>query len=335
MANYYEMLQVTPTASATEIETAYEAQYNQWRRLVTHHDPNIVNQANQALQTLEVIRDTLSDTAKRAVYDAGVGLAGPIGGLADPTALLQSIQRPTPPAPPAPPAPSTPVQMTAPPAPMPVAGLWHCGKCGTDNPPQTKFCFKCGNQLVRQCPECAKETSLIATGMCGECGYSYDAAMHRREVRIELGNLQASLATAQKEIQETSGQSNVGQLGCGAIILLIGLALLGSSLGWALVLLLFGGGILAMGLSGNSKRQGAISIANSNLQQLQNRQHQLQAELAGTTTNTALAMPQKQPQTAMPVMAQGGSWICSSCNGFVRQDAEFCKHCKLPFTRQA
>lgn len=334
MANYYEMLQVAPTASATEIETAYEAQYNQWRRLVTHHDPNVVNQANQALQTLEVIRGTLSDSSKRAAYDAGIGVSGPIGGLADPAALLQSLQRPAPPAPIAAPAPPAPVQMATA-APMPVAGLWHCGKCSTDNPPQTKFCFKCGNQLVRQCPECGKETSLISTGMCGECGYSYDAAMHRREVRIELGNLQASLATTQKEIQEASGQSNMGQLGCGSIILLIGLLLLGSSLGWAFVLLLVGGGILAMGLSGNSQRQGKISTANSNLQQLQSRQHQLQAELAGTTTNTALAMPQKQPQTAMPVLAQGGGWMCSACNGFVRNDAEFCKHCQAPFTRHA
>lgn len=52
-ANYYEILNLQPTASSADIQTAFENQYNQWRRLVTHHDPKVVNQANQALQALE------------------------------------------------------------------------------------------------------------------------------------------------------------------------------------------------------------------------------------------------------------------------------------------
>ena len=56
MSNYYEILNVPTTASTAEIQTAYEQQYDQWRRLVTHQDPNVVNQANQALKALETIR---------------------------------------------------------------------------------------------------------------------------------------------------------------------------------------------------------------------------------------------------------------------------------------
>jgi hypothetical protein len=182
------MLQVAPSASDAEILVAYEAQYNQWRRLVTHHDPNIVNQANQALQALETIRETLGESSRRSAYDAGIGLAGAVGGLADPAALLQPLQRPTAPAPMAPPTPTPQSPPSAIVAGVP--GLWACAKCGTDNPSQTKFCFKCGNQLVRACPECRKETSLIATGMCGECGYSYDRALQRQELRQQIATLQ-------------------------------------------------------------------------------------------------------------------------------------------------
>ena len=74
MPNYYEIIKVQPTAPTAEIVNACEAQYNQWRRLVTHHDQDVVNQANQALQTIEQIRLTLTDTEKRGVYDAAVGI---------------------------------------------------------------------------------------------------------------------------------------------------------------------------------------------------------------------------------------------------------------------
>ena len=332
MPNYYEMLQVTPTSTTAEIETAYETQYNQWRRLVTHHDPNVVNQANQALQTLETIHATLTDPAKRAGYDAGLGLGGATGGLADPSAMLQALQRsPTPPAPMTP-APPTTAQATA--APATTVGLWLCGKCGTDNPAQTKFCFKCGNQLVRQCPECHKETSLIATGMCGECGYSYEAATHRMQTRTELATLQTSIGVAQKHLQEVSSGSSVAGFGCGGIVLVTGLALLGSSVGVGLFVLLAGGGVLFLAYSSSTQRKGKIDTANQNIQQLQGRQHQLQAELSGTTLNIPSIVPHKQPQGATIVFNSGNNgWNCSSCGGFVRRDAESCKHCQAPFIK--
>ena len=38
MGTYYELLNIAPTASASEIQTAYEDTYNRWRKLMTHHD---------------------------------------------------------------------------------------------------------------------------------------------------------------------------------------------------------------------------------------------------------------------------------------------------------
>ena len=69
--NYYQILGITPSATVAEVETAVEGHYNKWRRLVTHHDPNVVTRANQALQAIERIRTTLTTPDKRAVYDAG------------------------------------------------------------------------------------------------------------------------------------------------------------------------------------------------------------------------------------------------------------------------
>ncbi len=45
MPTYYEVLQISSTATLAEIEAACEAQYKHWRRLVTHHDPQVVHKA--------------------------------------------------------------------------------------------------------------------------------------------------------------------------------------------------------------------------------------------------------------------------------------------------
>src|ERR1035437_4567587 len=83
MPTYYEIINVIPTAAQSEIELVLDAQYNKVRRLVTHQDPNVVNQANQALQLLEKIRTTLMDDGKRSAYDAAIGISSNLGGLAD------------------------------------------------------------------------------------------------------------------------------------------------------------------------------------------------------------------------------------------------------------
>jgi len=202
MANYYELLKVSPSASAQEISSAFDTQYEQWRRLVTHHDPNVVNQANQALQLLEQIRATLSDPAKRAAYDEGIGLRS-VGGLADPTAILNMPSAPmTPPAPRQMPGAAQPGSV----APTQPA-LWTCPKCAKENPPNTRFCFNCGTQLVRACPECGQETSLVATGFCGNCGYNYDVAAQRAKLKSEISSASSRVSHAASQLNEAHGRT--------------------------------------------------------------------------------------------------------------------------------
>lgn len=228
MANYYEMLKIQPAASSVEITEALEVQYNQWRRLVTHHDPNIVNQANQALAKLEQIRATLTDTAKRNDYDTAIEVHGPTAGLADPEAILRDM---------------TIVAVMTPSA-RTVAGtaaesnglkaattssLWACPRCQTENPPMSEHCFKCGATLIRICPECSGLTSLISTGVCGKCGYSFDIALQRKkfsqqilEIKNERKMLEKGLSDAKNIYTGATGIPLVIQ-----IVGAIGLALAG------------------------------------------------------------------------------------------------------------
>lgn len=234
MPTYYDILKIQPTATVTEIEIAYETQYTQWRRLVTHHDAQMVNQANQALQQLELIRTTLLDPRQRSAYDAGIGVGGTIGGLFDPSVLLRSLPQEPNSALPAPVTTAAPVQA----APMVARGLWTCYKCHTDNPPNTKFCFSCGAQLVRECPECGKESSLAATGMCGHCGYKYEDALARKELRAEIIDTVAKMMLLNDQLKETQDSGAIGCLAIsGAVCLLIALTAFGQSfLGGLLVL---------------------------------------------------------------------------------------------------
>ena len=92
MPNYYEVLKVAPTASTSEIQVAFDSQYNYWRRLVTHHEAETAQRANQALLYLERIRVTLTDPTQRTAYDLSLG--GSVGGLADPNAAPQNPPSP-------------------------------------------------------------------------------------------------------------------------------------------------------------------------------------------------------------------------------------------------
>ena len=194
MPNFYEILKIQPSASTTEVNTAVEARYNQARRLVTHHDPQIVNQANQAIILLEKIRTTLTDPIKRDSYDNGLGLKGPVGGLADPSLPLESLatrHNPTPPS-----------IKNAPPQPKEASAedLWGCYKCGSPNPPLSMSCFKCGAPLMRECPECHEKRSLIRTGMCGNCGYKYETARQRQNIRNQMMELNGRIGSFHQAI---------------------------------------------------------------------------------------------------------------------------------------
>ena len=178
MPTYYEILKIQSTATITEIETALDEQYNQWRRLVTHHDPNVVNQANQALQTLEMIRATLIDLEKRSVYDAAIGVNGPVGGLADPETLLRAS------VPPIRLASTQRTDQVPPTAANARLDGWVCAQCQTTNPIKTRFCSKCGQQLGLDCPNCGKLTKA-SDAYCMECGVNIEEFEHKRNAEEE------------------------------------------------------------------------------------------------------------------------------------------------------
>lgn len=236
-------------SSLVEIQSAYDEQYNKWRRLVNHHDPNVVNQANLALQSLQQLLATLTDSNRRAAYDAGIGLSG-VGGLADPEAILRApLPSVTPPPPP---------RQTAQPPPAPVAPsaptLWACPKCNANNPEHTHYCFKCGTQLVRKCPECNGDTSLVATGFCGKCGFKYDVALRRKELQNVAGQLRKGASTIDAQITSVRARElNFTGVGVGVAIMmltLLGLCGWARSIESALVVFACGGlGFLITGLS--------------------------------------------------------------------------------------
>jgi len=194
--NYYEMLKIQPTAPASEVEAAIEQQYNQWRRLVAHHDPAIVNQANQALMTLEQMRATLIDPGKRAVYDSAIGVTGQqLGGLADPEALLRAN--------PLMPVMSSPASVATMPQPqaMERTDAWICTKpqCRKANPIGQQFCSKCGTMLGYACPKCGK-LSELANRYCPHCGVVKEE--HFLELQQKwVQQLQQQMQKAQAEIE--------------------------------------------------------------------------------------------------------------------------------------
>jgi len=66
------------------------------------------------------------------------------------------------------PAPIGSAQQQAPPPQAPAGA--PCPKCNTPNPPGTKFCGNCGNNLLGQsCPSC-KTPNPPGTKFCGNCG---------------------------------------------------------------------------------------------------------------------------------------------------------------------
>lgn len=188
MPNYYEMLKIQPSATLAEIETAIEGQYNQWRRLVTHHDPNIVNQANQSLQLLETIRTILTDSAKRNAYDTGI--SGPVDGLADPEAVLRAAPSSLPRQPLATKALSSTDRTDA----------WVCPSCQTNNLLKARFCSRCGLALGINCPNCGNVIKSD-TVFCPDCGAKVKDLLRQREAAAEARKFQEIEEAKQWEFQ--------------------------------------------------------------------------------------------------------------------------------------
>ena len=190
MQNYYDFLKISPSLSAAEIEKRIDEEYNHWRRLITHHDPEVVDQANTVLQQLERIRPILADAIARQKYDASLGLQGSIGGLADPNVPVSHAPAHMPSSPS---GFNQPVSLDA----------WLCKKCSTSNRIGLKFCANCGGQVGRECPKCDK---MIASAnvFCSHCGVNINNFV--REKEIEKAALQRKRAVEQRQREERTAR---------------------------------------------------------------------------------------------------------------------------------
>ncbi len=195
MLTYYEVLQTSPDATPADIEQAYEKQYNHWRRLVTHHDPEMVNRANQALQLLQKIHATLTDPRQRATYNASLGATG---GLADPNAATASsgLSQVTPPTTRSPSLPTAPVIVVPPPLkPEDRVDAWICPKCKQPNGLESLYCKDCGQTIGVYCPNCHRLIEAIAK-FCPACGINVPLTLRRNELNAALARTQSELNAA-------------------------------------------------------------------------------------------------------------------------------------------
>jgi hypothetical protein len=171
-----------------EIEQALDEQYHKWRRLVTHHDPQVVNRANQALQIVERMRTTLLNPQRRRSYDAALGVGEAVLGLADPDANVA--------------AGSVASSSPAPPAKQSAGAArvdaWICPQCETPNTLGLRFCRDCGHRIGVECTKCG-ELVEAAAKFCAACGVNQETARYETEmlrlaqVRAQMEGLHARL----------------------------------------------------------------------------------------------------------------------------------------------
>lgn len=209
MSNYYEMLKINQTATVQEIQVAIDEKYDQCRRLVTHHDPNMVNQANMALQSLEKIRETLLNQDRKSVYDEALGISGNVvGGLMD--HLMAGSA----------PSAGTPMIVGGPaprtlPAHMPTGGAplegWHCTKCNSISQIGSLFCKSCGNEIGQSCPKC--RTSFEKTAQfCPSCGVRPQQFAEEQE-KLRLETTERQRQGIRQKLSEAESQLQVGMYG--------------------------------------------------------------------------------------------------------------------------
>ncbi|MDD2521358.1 MAG: zinc ribbon domain-containing protein [Anaerolineaceae bacterium] len=193
--NYYELLNVTTEMPSAEIQSALDQAYDQWRALVTHHDPQKVAEANQKLETIELIRGVLLDPGKRSEYDQSLLIhQADVGGLYDPDipntvdsgGMSFSGGR------------GNVVQL----APPDRVDGWVCSNCDRANPVKTRFCKECGTEVGITCPKCGTLTQADSK-YCDNCGADIEEARAEleRETRrqAELQRQEAQLAPVREK----------------------------------------------------------------------------------------------------------------------------------------
>lgn len=207
MTTYYEYLQIQPVATEQEIQIAFDEKYNQCRRLVTHHDPNIVNQANLALQSLEKIREVLLDPERRAVYDEALGIGGNVlGGLADPNSSQVGIPVQTPPMVRNIPNLGTTSQL----APNTLEG-WTCGKCNSISQVGSLFCKSCGSEIGQSCPKCGTLFEKTAK-FCPSCGINPQGYAEEQE-KLRLEAMERQRQGIRNKLSDAKSQLSLGMYG--------------------------------------------------------------------------------------------------------------------------
>lgn len=194
MSTYYELLGISPNASQDEVESAINTQYNKWRRLVNHHDPEIALQANQSLHTLEKIRQVLLSKDERRKYDAELGVVPQgVSGLIDPDAI--SHQNP----------------QTI----MPISHIfprsevgsnrrvdaWVCQYCDSPNPIGTQFCSKCGKKIGELCPKC-HELMALMDDYCSNCGINKEEHFRLIIQPQNISTLQSKVNSAKNKVMQ-------------------------------------------------------------------------------------------------------------------------------------
>lgn len=194
MENYYQLLGVTQTVSQTELETVWEDKYNEVRRLVTHHEPAVVEDANRTMRMLENARNILFDPEKRAEYTERLFGQG-VSGLSDPTATPAPGIK-TPPSPgmqiggqPAQPAAPAPQRLDA----------WICPECQRENALGTQYCASCGNKIAKACPVC-DTLDYLGNNFCPNCGANKEEAF-QQNIQAQIKVIQNKINAAESEIQ--------------------------------------------------------------------------------------------------------------------------------------
>ncbi|MBG0787351.1 MAG: hypothetical protein H0S79_19850 [Anaerolineaceae bacterium] len=238
MKNYYEILEIDVTSENEEIEAKLDDEYTKWRGLVTHHDPEVVAEAQKALALLEEIRSVLLDPAKRTEYDANL-ISQQVGmsGLADPTVIPDNlpgrggygapIRRKT----------EQPAQHSKPE--LDRTDAWICSNpsCKKANQIGTQFCSNCGNRIGFYCPKCG-ELVEIANKFCSHCGVEKEKYfVQQQEEKIknlekQLADQRNQLNLAETDPAQFARQYPVaGQTGKGCLILWVAMMAAGIGIG--------------------------------------------------------------------------------------------------------
>jgi hypothetical protein len=173
--------------------------------------------------------------------------------------------------------------------------LWTCSKCGNPNPQLSISCFKCGAQLMRDCPECNEKRSLIKTGVCGNCGYKYEIATKRQQIRSLMGQEKDKIGAIDKEYSKLFA-TPIASSGCynllgfllivGGVIVggVIGVAASGQDGNGVIIGLIVGviGIVILVSVGNNSKKLGQNK--DQKLRELNDRKEDIKKQITNLET---------------------------------------------------